>query len=119
MVVVRIIYYVYLVIMIGLYLSLCIHMPETEVKRVSIIGLLNVGFLLLTVWWLARTRFYIVWGVYLLVLTGYFGFIYPALPMIPALIVYGTGVLITLVSVYDIVIDRCRGIETRSRKRFR
>ncbi|ENO7355111.1 TPA: hypothetical protein N3K56_004520 [Klebsiella aerogenes] len=84
----------------------------------KIYAVLNIVFLFTVIWWNARKHFYYVWGVYLIVMAGYFGFIYPDAPDVPLVVVFGVAGLNVLITFYDVVICRCKGIYHRTGERY-
>ncbi|ELY4881517.1 hypothetical protein ACLI07_23100 (plasmid) [Providencia huaxiensis] len=79
---------------------------------------LNVIFLFTVVWWNARKHFYFVWAGYLILMVGYFGFIYPnASDLLQAIVFVVAGVNVG-VTFYDVVICRCKGIYKRTGRRY-
>lgn len=57
-------------------------------------------------------------GVYLIVMASYFGFIYPDAPDVPLVVVFGVAGLNVLITFYDVVICRCKGIYQRTGERY-
>lgn len=115
------IYYVtYLMFMILIYamvplLGFNLPFHDGIVKYYAVI---NIVFLFTVIWWNARKKFYFIWAVYLLFLAGYYGIAYPHLEFMVDGVVMVLSALNIVVTFYDVVVCRCRGIYKRTGKRY-
>ncbi|PHM72407.1 hypothetical protein [Xenorhabdus sp. KJ12.1] len=113
-------YLVYLVFMIVIYALVPLLGGDIPLYSgiVKFYAALNVVFLFTVIWWNARKHFYYVWGLYLIVMAGYYGFVYPTVQDFPLVVVFGVSALNILITFYDVVICRCKGIYQRTQKRY-
>lgn len=85
---------------------------------VKFYAVLNIVFLFTVVWWNARKPFYYVWGLYLIAVAAYYGMLYPANPDVLLAVVFAVAGLNIVITFYDVVICRCKGIYERTGKRY-
>lgn len=114
----RIVFYAYLTIAIAIYVTAFQLLSSSNDYMLKTFGLLNMLYILTVIWWLGRTHFYYVWGAYLASLAAYYGLIHPELLILPKIIIYCTTVLLFVVTFYDVVVKRCKGVFSRANKRY-
>ncbi|EGT5675309.1 hypothetical protein AGJ34_20275 [Cronobacter dublinensis subsp. dublinensis] len=113
-------YFIYLSLMVLIYALVPLlgnHMPFED-GIVKYYAVLNIVFLFTVIWWNARKHFYYVWGAYLLILAGYYGFLYPGSAWLLESAVITVAAVNVAVTLYDVALCRCKGIYKRTGKRY-
>lgn len=114
----RIVFYFFTLGIISLYSALLKYDVIVGITPLRFMGMVNILLIPTVIWILARSKLYPLWGLYILLVTAYYGLITPNYPIILEIIIYGTAVAINLLLVFDVFIANCNGITTRSLKRW-
>lgn len=113
-------YLLYLLGMTCIYAIVPVLMDNISLSEgvVKFYGVLNCVFLFMIIWWNARKQFYFVWGGYLVLLAAYYGLVYPSASGLLAALVITVAALNIVITFYDVVICRCKGIYSRTDERY-